>query len=75
MFVTFEGVDWSGKSTQAELLADWLREQGRAVLATREGGAKIGDNHTTRRGTVQSSGWFCSGREAYERAEYSKAPT
>ena len=38
MFVTFEGVDWSGKSTQALLLAEWLREQGRAVLATREPG-------------------------------------
>jgi dTMP kinase len=38
MFVTFEGVDWSGKSTQAGLLADWLREQGRPVLATREPG-------------------------------------
>jgi dTMP kinase len=38
MFVTFEGVDWSGKSTQAELLADWLRGQGRAVLTTREPG-------------------------------------
>jgi dTMP kinase len=38
MFVTFEGVDWSGKSTQAELLAGWLREQGRAVVATREPG-------------------------------------
>ncbi len=38
MFVTFEGVDWSGKSTQARLLAEWLREQGRAVLATREPG-------------------------------------
>jgi len=36
--VTFEGVDWSGKSTQAGLLADWLREQGRTVLATREPG-------------------------------------
>jgi dTMP kinase len=44
MFVTFEGVDWSGKSTQAELLADWLREQGRAVLATREpGGTPVGE--------------------------------
>jgi dTMP kinase len=38
MFVTFEGVDWSGKSTQAGLLADWLRAQGRVVLATREPG-------------------------------------
>jgi dTMP kinase len=38
MFVTFEGIDWSGKSTQAELLAEWLREQGRTVLSTREPG-------------------------------------
>jgi dTMP kinase len=38
MFVTFEGVDWSGKSTQAELLATWLRGQGRTVLTTREPG-------------------------------------
>ena len=38
MFVSFEGVDWSGKSTQAELLAGWLREQGRTVVQTREPG-------------------------------------
>src|SRR5689334_16377825 len=38
MFLTFEGVDWSGKSTQAELLAAWLREQGRSVVSTREPG-------------------------------------
>jgi dTMP kinase len=38
MFVTFEGVDWSGKSTQAVLLADWLRGEGRSVVATREPG-------------------------------------
>jgi dTMP kinase len=38
MFVTFEGVDWSGKSTQATLLAEWLRGQGRTVLQTREPG-------------------------------------
>lgn len=44
MFVTFEGVDWSGKSTQAELLAAWLREQGRSVLSTREpGGTPVGE--------------------------------
>jgi dTMP kinase len=38
MFLTFEGVDWSGKSTQAGLLAGWLRGQGRSVLTTREPG-------------------------------------
>jgi dTMP kinase len=38
MFVTFEGVDWSGKSTQAALLAGWLSEGGRTVLLTREPG-------------------------------------
>ncbi len=44
MFVTFEGVDWSGKSTQAGLLAAWLREQGRTVLETREpGGTPVGE--------------------------------
>jgi dTMP kinase len=44
MFVTFEGLDGSGKSTQAELLAVWLREQGREVLATREpGGTSVGE--------------------------------
>jgi len=38
MFVTFEGLDWSGKSTQAALLAGWLSELGRKVLITREPG-------------------------------------
>ena len=38
MFVTFEGIDWSGKSTQAKLLAAWLERQGRVVLTTREPG-------------------------------------
>jgi dTMP kinase len=38
MFVTFEGLDWSGKTTQAKLLAEWLTEQGRSVLSTREPG-------------------------------------
>jgi dTMP kinase len=38
MFVTFEGIDWSGKSTQAKLLAAWLAGEGRTVLTTREPG-------------------------------------
>jgi dTMP kinase len=45
MFLTFEGVDWSGKSTQAALLADWLTEQGRTVLRTREpGGTPVAES-------------------------------
>ncbi|MBA3844620.1 MAG: dTMP kinase [Actinobacteria bacterium] len=44
MFVTFEGLDGSGKSTQVDLLAGWLRGQGRTVLATREpGGTPVGE--------------------------------
>jgi dTMP kinase len=44
MFVTFEGLDGSGKSTQAELLAAWLRSEGRTVLSTREpGGTAVGE--------------------------------
>jgi len=44
VFITFEGVDWSGKSTQAGLLAGWLAEQGRTVLSTREpGGTPVGE--------------------------------
>jgi dTMP kinase len=44
MFVTFEGVDRSGKSTQAELLRDALRAEGREVVLTREpGGTELGE--------------------------------
>ena len=44
MFVTFEGVDGSGKSTQAELAAGFLAGAGREVVATREpGGTPLGE--------------------------------
>ncbi len=44
MFVTFEGLDGSGKTTQAELLAARLREDGREVVLTREpGGTELGE--------------------------------
>jgi len=43
LFVTFEGGDGSGKSTQAALLERWLTEQGRTVVRTREpGGTDLG---------------------------------
>lgn len=44
MFITLEGPDGSGKTTQAHLVFDWLRHQGQDVLLTREpGGSDIGD--------------------------------
>lgn len=38
LFLTFEGPDGCGKSTQARLLADYLKKQGHDVILTREPG-------------------------------------
>lgn len=43
VWITLEGGDGSGKTTQAELLGEWLRDAGRAVVRTREpGGSEVG---------------------------------
>ncbi|UIN31494.1 dTMP kinase [Microbacterium binotii] len=43
LWITFEGGDGSGKTTQAGLLEQWLRESGRTVVRTREpGGTEVG---------------------------------
>ena len=40
-FITFEGADGGGKSTQVQLAAEWLRKQGYDVITTREPGGTV----------------------------------
>lgn len=43
LFITFEGGDGAGKTTQAALLDEWLTDAGRHVVRTREpGGTEVG---------------------------------
>jgi len=42
VFLTFEGIDGSGKSSQAKILAETLRTQGHSVVLTREPGGSPG---------------------------------
>ena len=45
MFITFEGLDGSGKSTHSQMLTDFLRSQNRKVILTREpGGTLLGED-------------------------------
>jgi dTMP kinase len=44
VFISFEGGEGSGKSTQTKLLKEWLEKNGEAVLLTREpGGTPLGN--------------------------------
>jgi dTMP kinase len=44
LFITFEGADGTGKTTQIAKVASWLREQGYEVICTREpGGTKAAE--------------------------------
>ena len=44
IFITFEGIDGCGKSTQCELLKDYLKDNGKDFIFVREpGGTEIGE--------------------------------
>ena len=45
MFICIDGIDGSGKSTQVELLAEYLRSTGRDVVVVRDpGGTPLGNS-------------------------------
>jgi dTMP kinase len=45
IFISFEGGEGSGKSTQARLLKEWFEKDGKTVTLTREpGGSKLGSD-------------------------------
>jgi len=44
MFFSFDGIDGTGKSTQVQLFADWLRQTGHDVVVCRDpGGTELGE--------------------------------
>lgn len=45
LFISIDGVDGCGKSTQIELLTDWLKQMGQPVVAVRDpGSTKLGES-------------------------------
>jgi dTMP kinase len=58
-FITFEGIEGCGKSTQIQLLQEWLVSQGRSVILTREpGGTELGEQIRTLLKTGSAAKFF-----------------
>lgn len=64
LFITFEGIDGCGKSTQLNLLAKYLEEKGQKVIITREPGA-IGLGEKIREILLNYDGEVSSNCEAF----------
>ncbi|MEY4457593.1 MAG: hypothetical protein RIS25_186 [Actinomycetota bacterium] len=63
IFITLEGGDGSGKSTQSRLLAEWCEQQGREVVFSREpGGTPLGEQ--LREIVLHSTGYMTPRTEA-----------
>ena len=59
MFITFEGPEGSGKTSQIRTLAEFLREKGLSVFTTREpGGTAIGDQVRTILTRMDNTGMY-----------------
>ena len=57
MFISFEGIDGCGKTTQLQMLAGYLRGLGRDVVATREpGGTRLAEEVRSMLLSVRASG-------------------
>ena len=48
MYIVIEGQDATGKSTQVEMLADYLREQGKEVITMHEPDGDLESTHVFR---------------------------
>lgn len=64
LFITFEGADGCGKTTQLNLLAEYLKAQGHDVITTRETGAR-GLGEKIREIVLHYDGEISSNAEAF----------